>query len=150
MDYTSEDAAIVTFFALPTFMVLRKAFMILREAGDKTIHTPSPEYDFIIVGGGSAGCALASRLSEDRAITVLLIEAGGTGLEFNARVPAAVGELQHTALDWEDYCEPQPARACTDLIDGKSFWPRGKCLGKQLNFNFLIALRWLVASQYFF
>lgn len=75
---------------------------------------------------------MASRLSEDPAVSVLLIEAGGTGHQLEARVPAAVGNLQHSSSDWEEYAEPQPGRACTHLIDGRSYWPRGKCLGRYI------------------
>jgi hypothetical protein len=49
----------------------------------------------------------------------------------DARIPAAVGNLQHSDSAWRDYCEPMPNQACTSLLDGKSFWPRGKCLGKE-------------------
>lgn len=81
--------------------------------------------------GGSAGCALASRLSEDPIVRVLLIEAGGDGLQLDARIPAAVSNLQHSSSDWNEFAEEQSGRACTHLIDGKSFWPRGKCLGME-------------------
>jgi choline dehydrogenase len=91
--------------------------------------------------GGSAGCALASRLSEDPSVKVLLIEAGGDGLHLETRIPVAAGELQHTACDWEEYCETQPNRACTKIIDGKSFWPRGKCLGGSSILNYMAYVR---------
>ena len=61
------------------------------------------------------------------------------------RVPAAVGNLQHTSSDWNEYAETQPGRACTKLIDGKSFWPRGKCLGAYT--NLLLSTRYLRVLQ---
>ncbi len=45
------------------------------------------EYDYVVLGGGSAGCVVASRLSEDPAVTVCLIEAGGEGKDTLIRVP---------------------------------------------------------------
>lgn len=74
---------------------------------------------------------MASRLSENPQTSVLLIEAGDNGLRTGARIPAMVGDLQHTDIDWEDYAEAQGDKACTHLRDGKSYWPRGKCLGNE-------------------
>ena len=51
------------------------------------------EYDYIIAGGGSAGCVLASRLSEDPSVSVCLIEAGGWGRNILVRAPALVAAL---------------------------------------------------------
>jgi choline dehydrogenase len=94
-----------------------------------------------ICAGGSAGCALASRLSEDPSVQVLLIEAGGDGLHLETRIPVAAGELQHTRCDWEDYCEPQPNRACLEIMNGQSYWPRGKCLGGSSVLNYMAYVR---------
>jgi choline dehydrogenase-like flavoprotein len=80
---------------------------------------------------------LASRLSEDPSVSVLLLEAGGNGLHLETRIPVAAGELQHSHCDWEDYCETQPGRACLDVINGRSFWPRGKCLGGSSVLNYM-------------
>lgn len=81
-------------------------------------------FDVIIVGAGSAGCVLASRLSEDPNKRVLLLEAGGSGRSMNVRIPAAFTKLFKTERDWAYYTEPQAG------LDGRSlFWPRGKMLG---------------------
>ncbi|XP_053394293.1 glucose dehydrogenase [FAD, quinone]-like isoform X2 [Mercenaria mercenaria] len=87
------------------------------------------EYDFIVVGGGSAGSVLASRLSEDSDKTVLLLEAGE---HFNAspltHIPLAWGPLEHTEFDWEFYTEKQ-TQCFKGMKDNKGYWPRGRVLG---------------------
>ncbi|KAF8641732.1 hypothetical protein AX16_009842 [Volvariella volvacea WC 439] len=83
------------------------------------------EYDFIIVGGGTAGCALASRLSENPNLKVLVLEAGTSGRSLlYTRIPIAYSRLFHTKHDYNLYTEPQ------EHANGKvKFWPRGKMLG---------------------
>lgn len=68
---------------------------------------PYNEYDFIIIGAGSAGCALASRLTEDKNTTVLLIEAGKPEMILTD-VPALAPYFQGTDYSWQYYMEPQP------------------------------------------
>ena len=58
-----------------------------------------PSYDYIVVGGGSAGAVVASRLTEDPSITVLLLEAGGD-TPFFTEIPGAVGFALNSNLDW--------------------------------------------------
>ncbi|KAH9255198.1 hypothetical protein BASA81_006638 [Batrachochytrium salamandrivorans] len=101
----------------------------------------SQPYDYIVCGAGSAGCAVASRLSENPKVRVLLLEAGGNGLALDARVPAACGKLQTTQMDWADFIEPQAGVACTGFLDGKAFWPRGKGLGGSSLINYMAYVR---------
>jgi choline dehydrogenase-like flavoprotein len=87
-------------------------------------------FDYVIVGAGSAGCVLASRLSEDSATTVLLLEAGPADRKLEIRIPAAFSKLFRSEVDW-DY-----ATAPADELGGRSvYWPRGRTLGGSSSIN---------------
>ena len=59
-------------------------------------------YDYVVCGGGSAGCVVASRLSEDPNRSVLLLEAGPSDLDWiDTHTPALVATLQRTDIDWD-------------------------------------------------
>src|SRR5262249_38820757 len=81
-------------------------------------------YDFVIVGGGTAGCVLASRLTEDGRTTVLLLEAGAARSPKEIGIPAAWPKLLRSAQDWRYRSEVQ-----RHLGGRRLFVPRGKTLG---------------------
>ncbi|KAN0062398.1 hypothetical protein ACQY0O_005281 [Thecaphora frezii] len=81
-------------------------------------------YDYVIVGAGTAGCVLASRLTEDPQISVLVLEAGGTDQLLQVQTPLTFGKLFKTQQDWNYETTPQSKVAGREL-----YWPRGKMLG---------------------
>jgi choline dehydrogenase len=94
------------------------------------------EYDYVIVGAGSAGCVLANRLSADPGVSVLLVEAGASDRTMNVRIPAAFSKLFKTSRDWDYSTEPEPH------LDGRSLYiPRGKMLGGSSSMNAMIYIR---------
>lgn len=97
------------------------------------------EFDFIIVGAGSAGCVLANRLTEIANWNVLLIEAGGNE-NFFTDIPIFAPFLSITPLNWGYSSEPEK-KACKDLRGKVCFLPRGKILGGSSVLNFLIYQR---------
>lgn len=93
-------------------------------------------YDIVVIGAGSAGCAVAGRLSEDPARTVLLLEAGPRDGRAEIRIPAAFSRMFRSSLDWSYETEPQP-----QLNDRRIYWPRGKVLGGTSSINAMMWIR---------
>mgnify|MGYP001800070184 CR=1 FL=1 len=94
-------------------------------------------FDYIVVGGGSAGCAVAARLSESPELSVCLVEAGGSDrnllfgvpIGFSATVPSGIG-------NWAFQTVPQPG-----LLGRCGYQPRGKVLGGSSSINAMVAIR---------
>ena len=99
------------------------------------------EFDVVVVGAGSAGCAVAGRLSEDPSLNVLLLEAGGSDDVLEVQVPAGLYKVWRTRRDWNYTTEPQPG-----LGGRKLFWPRGKLLGGSSSINAMIYMRGVAAD----
>jgi choline dehydrogenase len=94
-------------------------------------------YDYIIVGAGSAGCVLASRLSEDSSKNILLLEAGPRDTDFWIHVPLGYGKLfARTDVNWAYESEPEG-----ELNGRRIFTPRGKVLGGSSSINGLVYIR---------
>jgi len=94
-------------------------------------------YDYVIVGGGSAGCVLANRLSADPSVKVALLEAGPGDKNFLIHMPMGYAALMKTGwVDWGYHTEPQAGMGGRRL-----YWPRGKVLGGSSSVNAMIYIR---------
>ena len=94
-------------------------------------------FDYIIVGAGSAGCVLANRLSASGRHRVLLLEAGGRGLNPWIHIPIGYAKLfQNSRCNWKFETEPEP-----ELNGRKIYQPRGKVLGGTSAINGLVYIR---------
>lgn len=95
------------------------------------------EFDYIIIGGGSSGCVLAGRLSENPQLSVCLLEAGGAGDGWKVEVPcAAVISIPTKINNWAFETVPQQG-----LNGRKGYQPRGKCLGGSSAINAMVYIR---------
>jgi choline dehydrogenase len=95
------------------------------------------EFDFIVVGAGSAGCVLASRLSEDSSTRVLLLEAGPPDHSPWIHLPIGYGKTMWSEkYNWCFHTDPDP-----NMNGRRIYWPRGKTLGGSSSINGLIYIR---------
>ncbi|MEG3858813.1 GMC family oxidoreductase [Microcoleus sp. herbarium12] len=93
-------------------------------------------YDYIVIGAGSAGCVVANRLTEDCQTTVLLLEAGNPDTKPEIQIPLECFNLLGSEVDWAYFTEPEPY-----LNNRKVFHPRGKVLGGSSSINFMLYVR---------
>ncbi|RED44272.1 GMC family oxidoreductase [Aestuariispira insulae] len=97
------------------------------------------EFDFIVIGAGSAGCVLADRLSADGRNKVLVLEAGGSDRKFFIKMPIGYGKLFYDEkVNWKYETEP------VDGLAGRtSYWPRGRVIGGSSSINAMCYVRGL-------
>ncbi|KAG8222611.1 hypothetical protein J437_LFUL002604 [Ladona fulva] len=134
---SGSPAAYLCCWALPLVLA-----SFIRSVGEKRARqayrgpVDPNEYDFVIVGAGSAGCVLANRLTEDPfGWNVLLLEAGGDE-PFQATVPSELMNLQMTSIDWNYMTEPESESCLQGCV-----WPRGRTLGGTSSINAMLYIR---------
>lgn len=95
------------------------------------------QFDFIVIGGGSAGCVLANRLTESGRHRVLLVEAGGSDRRLWLKMPIGYGKAFYDRrVNWMLHTEPDPG-----LGGRRGYWPRGKVLGGSSAINAMVFMR---------
>lgn len=95
------------------------------------------EYDYIIIGAGSAGCVIANRLSKNPSNRVLLLEAGGSDGNPFIHIPAGLAKLANNkTVNWSYTTEPQAGLNLREM-----YWPRGKVLGGSSSINAMVYIR---------
>jgi choline dehydrogenase len=95
------------------------------------------QFDYVVVGAGSAGCVLAERLSANGRHSVLVLEAGGSDRRFYVQLPLGYGKLFYDpSVNWLYRAEADPG-----LAGARDHWPRGKILGGSSSINAMVWIR---------
>jgi choline dehydrogenase-like flavoprotein len=97
--------------------------------------------DYVVVGTGPAGSAIANRLSADSSLRVVVLEAGPRDKDKFIHIPAAFSKLFRSAVDWDYLTEPQK-----ELNGREIYWPRGKTLGGSSSINAMMWVRGFAAD----
>ena len=103
----------------------------------KTMNKNQKEYDYIIIGAGSAGCVLANKLSASGQFSVLVLEAGPMDRDLMIHIPAGVYSVYHkTSINWNYDTEPEPECNRREMT-----MPRGKVVGGSSSINAMVYMR---------
>ena len=95
------------------------------------------QFDYILIGAGTAGCVLADRLSADRRHSVLILEAGGSDARFWIKTPIGYGRtFADASVNWKYQTQPIPG-----LNGRRMYWPRGRVVGGSSSINALVYAR---------
>ncbi|KMQ85288.1 glucose dehydrogenase [Lasius niger] len=131
----------VFLMVLGTLIVIKRPDIVDKKNRVQSVPTQKllAQYDYVIIGGGSAGAVLGNRLSENEDCTVLLLEAGADE-EVLSDVPYNIGSLFHTSSDWDFKTEPS-SNYCLGMNNHQCDWPRGKVLGGTSVLNGMIYIR---------
>eukprot|EP01083_Nonionella_stella_P075578 205504_1 len=135
--FANQQVVVGSIVAIAAILVAKRILKRKMKTSEKPIES---SYDFIIVGGGTSGIVLASRLSENPNVSVLLLEAGGEAEGDQITCPGMFFDIQRTFQDW--CIETVPQKYCGDgLNDNVGFWPRGKVLGGCSSINAMLYVR---------
>ncbi|XP_037935897.1 glucose dehydrogenase [FAD, quinone] [Teleopsis dalmanni] len=106
---------------------------------DKALTQGLNDYDFVVIGAGSAGSVMASRLSENPDWKVLVLEAGNNPPQ-ESEPPSLMFSIAHTNFSWNYFTEPSD-KACLAFKNNQCYWPRGKMVGGSSGMNAMLYVR---------
>ena len=114
----------------------------MASTGDRVKLPPVEQFDYIVIGAGSAGCVLAERLSASGRHRVLILEAGGSDSRFWIKTPIGYGRtFADAAVNWKYQAQPSAG------LNGRSmYWPRGRVVGGSSSINALVYCRGMPAD----
>ncbi|KAF5272034.1 hypothetical protein FQR65_LT05015 [Abscondita terminalis] len=125
--------------------LIESLFKFLQEGAEQQTAEPRDtnmfwrEYDFIVVGAGTAGCVVANRLTENPEWNVLLLEAG-VSENYIMDLPVVANYLQFTRANWNYRTQPSE-KFCLAMENNQCRWPRGKVVGGSSVLNYMIYTR---------